>query len=1516
MNVEGHALLQEKMSSELLMRAWALNPNLLHETGKDIQDLVQGFYRNGMSIFSESASKFLPKICDYFVQQELHEFRLWLSSRITGFDEQDLMSGKESSIDFHLIQKCAEVIAERKGEEVWNNNEVMGVSVLMSGLFCHPAADPVFLSKHINEIQESFPFISKSLPSFGIVIDEAEYSCSSLYYVLRRSTSLDLTKCFRWQEKNLFRESHQELPSFARHFIPGFKGLDNAIDTLYFIREGRPCHAFVKGSGLSQDRVADALNLASSVGSKRTEVLCSEVLFQEIVLKNSWSLRLHLTAANFVGKYAADFLGLKFRQQENALGSLLKACLKKTSTAAEEDDASVIKMLSLLVAAFERKYHEKRKVSVEECLEWELVHHFCQEHSLEPACELMIKCAQNDDWLLFVVCAQIYDVPKQITLDILSSFNNRCIADHLEKAFRSSYTTNEKDENPIAILKGKGKNSQFSSRQGLYSKIGVAVMDKEARKKSSLASPTTPESPESFTNHPFEDYRSTTSDAEERLTSMTDTISVMSHGSAGTSVTGLETITSLPPPVDLYNLIMEAQRRTQQSFEETILAYGIHLKNPILVLFSASLNPASIPSSFDILSFWLSSAFKPGSYSLPIGQTWDTSHFCSLIWSGIRSLPNLRNLRMGLQLFDYEKNPFFHLVQFFVEFTLEKKFLKSVDSLKYFQECFWKFKTDVPSNPLENQNDLSHICATLIEACLISLDDFYETKLLLRHLDFARVHSMFPPSTKIANFNRFSRMCQTVQETDFEIPVGSLISLSESSDEYRQIMENLCRSLQQEGYFVEASQLAALASLNMDDVVINEWRIKVKNNMNDISFWKNLFLQITKSVHDKLTLFNFLVEIETEPKCRLEIRLFVFCYLFGFLSHVSKENSWKVESFVYENLVELEESGNTDDSFSEVWSVFEQSMKSSKTISHEITIREVPITEDKKNILDKIIGRMPSLDTAIRFSRYFGYHSKDADILQVCHRLSTNGSLAPEDFQHCIDCLSLRVTERLNSAQIFEVTDVLIVMEELTLKASYTKSICQRTTLQFKIALALGKTFQEISETLDSMSVIRNLISAAGSPGASSGQIFTAVDLINLAKEFISCYKIEDAAVAKLVLHEVNSGMNREVKDNVSIESSASTEGGSGAGFLSLLRLLNDPSVLGKHILINLRGGFLDDQPLSHAVELYIRAHDCFTVCSDIEGISLVLRNVRQLVIQQLAPANDYNSMIRLLTGIGRYSEMTYIFDLLKEHHKFELLLGKRIEKSPQLRIALLDSLKGDKEMYPLVALNFSMHREIAEMTEDETLKNMKNMAMRRTLTTGNLKDILDRCMSDLVDAADSYSRASCYNQSRKCALLAELVALQISLLPKNIDILAMSPQTVSDFIAMHQNCAESMIIAEAYYHQRSWAAALLNNVVKRGDWSYLREFVALKGPIPPSLLHEVCVKTIHEIPHIQGTSIETNLIKLINSSKGDVEGIHKLVCKFRQSNLRDLIKKINIPSEGDESVYLQDLMRNSSSNF
>uniref|UniRef100_A0A672P5L9 Spatacsin C-terminal domain-containing protein n=1 Tax=Sinocyclocheilus grahami TaxID=75366 RepID=A0A672P5L9_SINGR len=83
---------------------------------------------------------------------------------------------------------------------------------------------------------------------------------------------------------------------------------------------------------------------------------------------------------------------------------------------------------------------------------------------------------------------------------------------------------------------------------------------------------------------------------------------------------------------------------------------------------------------------------------------------------------------------------------------------------------------------------------------------------------------------------------------------------------------------------------------------------------------------------------------------------------------------------------------------------------------------------------------------------------------------------------------------------------------------------------------------------------------------------------------------------------------------------------------------------------------------LSCTVEILILAHDCFSLTCNMEGIVRVLQAARHLSHTHLAHGDGYGLLVRLLTGIGRYNEMTYVFDLLHQNHRFEMLLRKKVE--------------------------------------------------------------------------------------------------------------------------------------------------------------------------------------------------------------------------------------------------------------
>uniref|UniRef100_A0A4W4GX58 Spatacsin C-terminal domain-containing protein n=1 Tax=Electrophorus electricus TaxID=8005 RepID=A0A4W4GX58_ELEEL len=266
------------------------------------------------------------------------------------------------------------------------------------------------------------------------------------------------------------------------------------------------------------------------------------------------------------------------------------------------------------------------------------------------------------------------------------------------------------------------------------------------------------------------------------------------------------------------------------------------------------------------------------------------------------------------------------------------------------------------------------------------------------------------------------------------------------------------------------------------------------------------------------------------------------------------------------------------------------------------------------------------------------------------------------------------------------------------------------------------------------------------------------------------------------------------------------------------------------------------------SVELLILAHDCFSLTCNMEGIVKVLQAARHLSHTHLAHKDGYGLLVRLLTGIGRYNEMTYIFDLLNQNHHFEILLRKKQESNTRLKTALLDYIKrclpGDSEKHNMVALCFSMRREIGENHEGAARTQLKLIESQPWAVTPELKSSLEKVLSLLKDAAESYSKDSCMRQALRCVKMAKLVVLQLHFLTRGHDdrVVNLQPSELPIIIVALPHCYQSFVVAEAYDYSPDWAEVLYQKVILRGDFSYLEEF-KLHRPLPTSLFEEISKK-------------------------------------------------------------------------
>uniref|UniRef100_A0A8D2ZD33 SPG11 vesicle trafficking associated, spatacsin n=1 Tax=Scophthalmus maximus TaxID=52904 RepID=A0A8D2ZD33_SCOMX len=319
---------------------------------------------------------------------------------------------------------------------------------------------------------------------------------------------------------------------------------------------------------------------------------------------------------------------------------------------------------------------------------------------------------------------------------------------------------------------------------------------------------------------------------------------------------------------------------------------------------------------------------------------------------------------------------------------------------------------------------------------------------------------------------------------------------------------------------------------------------------------------------------------------------------------------------------------------------------------------------------------------------------------------------------------------------------------------------------------------------------------------------------------------------------------------------------------------------------------------LSCIVELLVAAHDCFSLTCNMEGIVRVLQAARHLSHAYLAPGEHYSLMVRLLTGIGRYNEMTYVFDLLHHNHRFEMLLRK---KSCSLKTALLDYIKrclpADSEKHNMVALCFSMRREIGENHEMAARTQLKIIESQAWVVTPDLKSSLVKVLGLLKDAAESFSKDSCVRQATRCVRTAKLVALQLHFLNQGSDVrvINLRPEELLSAVVTLPRCYQVLVVSEAYGFSPDWAEVLFQKVVLGGDFVYLEELKRHR-PLTSGLFEDI-FKKLDAAPG----SAAPNVRRLLTHCD-DVYGRYRLAY---QHDLYDVTK--TLLQDAKTSNYLND---------
>ncbi|KAL5483983.1 hypothetical protein EMCRGX_G020408 [Ephydatia muelleri] len=462
------------------------------------------------------------------------------------------------------------------------------------------------------------------------------------------------------------------------------------------------------------------------------------------------------------------------------------------------------------------------------------------------------------------------------------------------------------------------------------------------------------------------------------------------------------------------------------------------------------------------------------------------------------------------------------------------------------------------------------------------------------------------------------------------------------------------------------------------------------------------------------------------------------------------------------------------------------------------------LSEKEATAFNLLLGKLLNLGLVTRareLAALFGHNSPDLTIVLCCIQLA-QGKLTLDKLTD--DVLNLMHSNRptglhQGSGVSFAAldqdreqkpsADVVKMIQKLSERARYAQRCCNCVLVCFRIALILKKSYKEVVYT-DPFELLTLLLSSAKCTEKYfiAKQLVSSVNLEtkNVAEYLADCVRASLRSHFEGVETDMSKSRMEDLKPNIYSADMDSSR------FMELATLCSDHSLLGYQLLSMAKEPLRDfgaQSSLNVPVELLIRSHDCFGYSCCVDGISEVLIVAKQWTDILLSKQN-FKLMVRLLTGIGRFNELSYIVGHILKHDQFELLVQRGVDKEAQLKGSLMAYLRkhcrNDTEKMQMVALKFGMFRELARSNEEYAMKNVKKLKGKPLVSTNvEIKKTLESVYDELCVAGKTYSQENYVSSAERCYSQARLVALQLSLLKESSskEVINLEPKAVSKFV-------------------------------------------------------------------------------------------------------------------------------------
>ncbi|KAJ8669006.1 hypothetical protein QAD02_000265 [Eretmocerus hayati] len=1293
---------------------------------------------------------------------------------------------------------------------------------------CELKTESFSISKDVlDSTLHQLPFLKYELESKSIK------NSITMYQLLDGFKNLNCKTFFKWRLKN------GAMPDFSNESLVRKFGHKEKLSFINFLKEARPNMAanfFQKQEekligGISSKAKCQA-SLCAHIFALRhlkdIEILCGCISFLEILGVDSENLRLHITVARFVEE-----------ELDVSIGSLLESSIFNN----QEDLRTVLNYL-------ERAFHSRLDIQILNDSEsffrtlslWDVVVKFAKIHRAPLPLSMLKFLASYDAWLEFALVSHIFRYSIEQVVDCIQHFDSCSMREHLILALRnddllkeflsvehenhSDEIANEKNSNRVSIEQG-ANNKDLSSE--------TLVLDR----------------------------------------------------------TGKHSVVSSSKIIDdLWHIILNCHQ--SQDPPGALLKASRKFRLPILTLLATCFEPSS---TLSYCFTWLTISADTADFTKEYEQYLD-----SQIWSAITVMNLFQNLvchgfvttlKRGLHIFlpDNPLNLFFSSLNECLESGNFKSCQESLE--KFIADCN-NYRCnkiiDWDSSDASYLENVNWIQTVVVRCVMVALDKaLRSTRARIDYLNVL-IESEFDKklAVNVPNFNILLECTKILSGTQVVLDFLSFDTTQETCKSEEEIEKCINELIYLEDYS-SALRLSKITNSNASKVKLAQYRSEFKksadkNGQVESLFWSRCAsdFKMYEVNYEKSAEFF----VEHAEKVRSNQERFEILKL---ALEILKENSTDrrtcdtVEMAMWKSCI-LAGPDNIEIKPQET--VFRKLKTELLSNISDLKV-SCPLTgPEEESAVELLIGRLldaGKLDTALRIGTIFNHRNKNLQILMLCLSLAegeiTPYQLTPQQRSLLAESekqrirnntlLSLKrlpstsslnlsasnantssISESINATAIVEQQEQLDCLSLLTNLVEILNrgvEIGIRILLCYRLSIQLGKSYQVLLTLSDPMHLLQEIVASSYDRK------------LEIAKDVITSYQIENKRLAHFLAEEIVAHITQVIEDGLNDPTTASNY---NMNLQSVIELCKDSSLLGlklldmAHKLLGHSNGEKRNLvTLKIIVELLIRSHDCFTASCNMEGIASVLRKCQQLA-NSLQNLKHWSLLVRLITGVGRFTEMNYIFQILKEHDQFETLLGRGMDKVPGLRMALLDFLKRncpeDGDLFNIVALHFRLYYEIALVWKNEA-KDVINLLVKdarkecgRTLFNANVEIKFTKnettemrlklILANLTHATQYFLQDNKLNLANRSSQQAQLIALQICLF-QNTPIsggqfpclLQLSSEEVNRAISRHLSFPQALILARAYDHHVDWSSALYSHCLVGGNSRYLREFLASK---------------------------------------------------------------------------------------